>query len=147
MPTRRRPAPLGREAFAAFVPVTSRWADNDAYGHINNSAYYLFFDSAINALLVKAGLLDPAASETIGLAVSNSCDYFANLAFPDAIEIGVAVEHVGRSSVRYRVGAFKAGAALAAAQGHFVHVYVNRADQRPTAIPEPQRRHLESLKN
>ena len=141
-----KPAPLGRDAYAAFVPVTSRWSDNDSYGHINNSAYYLFFDSAINALLVEAGLLDPVASEIVGLTVSNSCDYFSSLAFPDTIEVGVAVEHIGRSSVRYRVGAFKAGEALPAAQGHFVHVYVGRAGQRATPIPEPLRRHMESLK-
>jgi acyl-CoA thioester hydrolase len=142
---RQRPKPLGRQAFAAFVPVASRWSDNDSYGHINNAAYYLFFDSAINALLVKAGLLDPASSEVIGLAVSNSCDYFSSLAFPEGIEIGVAVEAIGTSSVRYRVGAFEAGAERAAAQGHFAHVYVRRADQRPIAIPEGHRRHMESL--
>ena len=141
-----KPAPLGREAYAAFVPMTSRWSDNDAYGHINNSAYYFFFDSAINALLIAAGLLDPASSEVIGLTVSNGCDYFSSLAFPDKIEIGVAVEHIGRSSVRYRVGAFKAGAPLASAQGHFVHVYVERASQSATPIPQALRRQMESLK-
>jgi acyl-CoA thioester hydrolase len=146
MAARVRPKPLGRDAFAAFVPVTSRWSDNDSYGHINNSAYYFFFDSAINSLLVEDNLLDPAASDIIGLAVSNSCDYFSSLAFPDKIEIGVAVEEVGRSSVRYRVGAFKAGASLASAQGRFVHAYVRRADQRSTPIPERHRRHMEGLR-
>jgi acyl-CoA thioester hydrolase len=141
-----RPRPLGREAFARFVGVTSRWGDNDSYGHINNSAYYFFFDSAINGLLVEAGLLDPATSDVIGLAVSNACDYFSSLAFPDLIEIGVAVEAVGSSSVRYRVGAFKAGRATAAAQGHFVHVYVRRADQRPVPIPSAHRLHMEGLR-
>lgn len=146
MAARARPAPLGREAFAAFVPVTSRWSDNDSYGHINNAAYFLFFDSAINALLVEAGLLDPAASDLIGLTASNSCDYFSSLAFPEAVEVGVAVEHIGASSVGYRVGAFRAGALTASAQGRFVHVYVTRAGQRPAPIPPGHRAHLEELR-
>jgi acyl-CoA thioester hydrolase len=144
--TPARPKPLGREAYARFVTVTSRWGDNDSYGHINNSAYYFFFDSAINGLLVEAGLLDPATSDVIGLAASNACDYFSSLAFPDLVEIGVAVEAIGSSSVRYRVGAFKAGAALAAAQGHFVHVYVRRVDQRPVPIPSAHRFHMDRLR-
>lgn len=125
--------------------VSSRWSDNDAYGHINNAAYYLYFDSAINALLVEAGLLDPASSDIIGLTVSNSCDYFSSLAFPDSIEVGVVVEAIGSSSVRYRVGAFKAGAEEASAQGSYVHVYVRRANQRPVPIPEAQRVYLKGL--
>ena len=147
MARRAKPAPLGREDFAAFVTVTSRWSDNDSLGHINNAAYFLFFDSAINALLVEAGLLDPAASDLIGLTVSNSCDYFSSLAFPEAIEVGVAVEHIGMSSVGYRVGAFRAGAAVASAQGRFVHVYVTRARQRPAPIPPAHRAHLEGLRS
>ena len=141
-----RPTPLSREAFARFVPVTTRWSDNDVYGHINNVAYYAFFDAAVNAMLIEAGLLDPATSDVIGLAVESSCVYFSSLSFPDAVEIGVAVEEIGRSSVRYRLGVFKEGAALAAAQGRFTHVYVTRASQRPTPIPEGHRRLMESLR-
>jgi acyl-CoA thioester hydrolase len=93
---------------------------------------YSFFDAAVNAILIEAGLLDLASSEIIGLVVENSCVFFASLAFPEAIEVGVAVERLGRTSVRYLVSAFKAGAPLAAAQGRYTHVYVERATQRPT---------------
>jgi acyl-CoA thioester hydrolase len=141
-----RPTPLGREAFARFVPVSTRWSDNDPYGHINNAAYYVFFDAAVNAILIEAGLLDPATSEFIGLVVENNCVYFSSLAFPDAIEVGVAVEELGRSSVRYRLAAFKAGAPRAAAQGRYTHVYVARATQRPAPIPDGHRRVMESLR-
>ena len=141
-----RRTPLGREAFARFVPVSSRWSDNDPYGHINNAAYYYFFDTAVNAVLIEAGLLDPASSEIIGLVVETHCVYFSSLAFPDAIEVGLAVEEIGRSSVRYSVAAFKAGAPLASAQGRYTHVYVARASQRPTPIPAGHRRLMESLK-
>jgi acyl-CoA thioester hydrolase len=141
-----RPAPLGRDAFARFVPLSTRWADNDPYGHINNAAYHYFFDTAVNAVLIEAGLLDPASSPVIGLVVENSCVYFSSVAFPDAIEVGIAVEELGRSSVRYLVSAFKAGAPLAAAQGRYTHVYVDRASQRPTPIPAGHRRLMESLR-
>src|SRR6202789_1329298 len=102
-----RQTPLGREAFARFVPVSTRWSDNDPYGHINNAAYYFFFDAAVNAILIEAGLLDPASSDVVGLVVENNCVYFSSLAFPDAIEVGVAVEELGRTSVRYILAAFK----------------------------------------
>jgi acyl-CoA thioester hydrolase len=141
-----RPSPLGRAAFARFVPVSTRWSDNDPYGHINNAAYYFFFDAAVNAILIEAGLLDPATSDVIGLVVENNCVYFSSLAFPDAIEVGVAVEELGRTSVRYLLAAFKAGAPLAAAQGRYTHVYVARATQRPTPIPAGHRRLMESLR-
>ena len=141
-----RSKPLGREAFARFLPVSTRWSDNDAYGHINNAAYYFFFDTAVNALLIEAGLLDPISSGVIGLVVETNCIYFSSLAFPDAIDIGVAVEELGRSSVRYIVAAFKAGAPLAAAQGRFTHVYVDRATRRPTPIPGGHRRFMEGLR-
>jgi acyl-CoA thioester hydrolase len=141
-----RPAPSGREAFARFVAVSTRWSDNDPYGHINNAAYYFFFDAAVNAILIEAGLLDPATSAIIGLVVETNCVYFSSLAFPDAIEIGVAVEEVGRSSVRYLLAAFKAGAPLAAAQGRYTHVYVERATQRPTPIPAGHRLVMENLR-
>src|ERR1700676_2071581 len=107
-----RPTPLGRAAFARFVAVSTRWSDNDPYGHINNAAYYVFFDAAVNAILIEAGLLDPATSAIIRLVVESNCVYFSSLAFPDAIEIGVTVEEIGRSSVRYLLAAFKAGAPL-----------------------------------
>jgi acyl-CoA thioester hydrolase len=141
-----RASPLGREAFVRFVPIATRWSDNDAYGHLNNVAYYSYFDTAVNALLVEAGLLDPASSAIIGLVVESNCSFFSSLAFPDSVEVGVAVESLGRSSVRYLIGVFKAGAEKTAAQGRYTHVYVERASQRPTPIPDGHRRLMESLK-
>jgi acyl-CoA thioester hydrolase len=126
--------------------VTSRWNDNDPYGHFNNVAYYAFFDAAVNGILVGAGLLDPAGSPVIAVVVENGCRFFASLSFPDPIEIGVAVERLGHSSARYRLGAFKAGAPLASAESHYTHVYIERATGRPTEIPEAHRRLLERLK-
>ena len=126
--------------------MTTRWKDNDVYGHLNNVVYYELFDTGVNALLVEAGLLDPATSPIIGLVVESSCQFFASVAFPDALEVGVTVEHLGRSSVRYVLSVFKAGAELASAQGRYTHVYVERASGRPTPIPERHRALMESLK-
>ena len=126
--------------------MTTRWKDNDPYGHLNNVVYYEFFDAAVNAILIEAGLLDPASSGVIGLVVESHCQFFSSIAFPDAIEVGVAVEHLGKSSVRYCLAVFKAGQPLASAQGGYTHVYVERASGRPTPIPEAHRRLMESLK-
>jgi len=145
-PAAERTQPLGRAAFARFVPLTTRWSDNDPYGHLNNVVYYALFDAAVNAILIEAGLLDPATSPVIGLVVESGCRFFSSLSFPDPVEIGVAIEHLGRSSARYRLGAFKAGAPLASAQGLYTHVYVERASGRPTPIPEAHRRLMESLR-
>jgi acyl-CoA thioester hydrolase len=127
------------------VPLTTRWNDNDPYGHLNNVAYYAFFDAAVNAILVEAGLLDPASSPVIGVVAESSCRFHSSLSFPDPIEIGVAVERLGRSSVRYRLAAFKAGAAEASAEGRYAHVYIERSTGRPTPIPAAHRRLLETM--
>jgi acyl-CoA thioester hydrolase len=119
--------------------------DNDAYGHVNNVHYYSYFDSAVNGWLVEQGLLAITESPVIGLVVESGCTYFESVAFPDALEAGIAVAHLGRSSVRYRIGIFKDGAGQAAAQGHFVHVYVDRATQRPVDIPAKAREALKQL--
>jgi acyl-CoA thioester hydrolase len=129
-----RPIAAAREAFRHFIPLTTRWMDNDAYGHLNNAVYYSLFDTAVNAYLIGAGALDVAQGDTIGLVVHTQCHYFESLAFPQPVEAGLAVASVGRSSVRYRVGLFAAGAPLAAAQGEFVHVYVDRQQRRPTSL-------------
>jgi acyl-CoA thioester hydrolase len=129
-----RPQPKPRAAYRAFVPITTRWADNDVYGHINNVAYYGFFDSAVNGWLIGQGLLDIAHGDTIGLVVHTQCHYFAPLAFPQAVEAGLAVSRIGSSSVQYEVGIFAAGDAISAAHGQFVHVYVDRAARRPQAL-------------
>ena len=109
--------------------------DNDAYGHVNNVHYYSYFDTAVNGWLMEKGLLDFRESPVIGLVVETGCTYFESVAFPDALEAGIRVARLGRSSVRYEIGIFRAGAAQAAAQGHFVHVYVDRATQRPVEMP------------
>ena len=140
-----REGPLPRAAFARFVPATTRWGDNDPYGHLNNVVYYEFFDAAVNALLIEAGLLDPVASSVIGLVVESNCRFFSSLAFPDIAEVGVTVEHLGRSSVRYLLAVFKSGAPAASAQGRYTHVYVDRVSGRPTPIPEGHRRLMASL--
>jgi acyl-CoA thioester hydrolase len=119
--------------------------DNDAYGHVNNVVYYSLFDTAVNAFLVERGLLDIAASPAIGLVVETGCTYFQSIAFPETVEAGLAVAALGRSSVRYRLAIFKAGGDEAAAQGHFVHVYVDRATQAPVPVPDPVRAALEPL--
>ena len=141
-----RPGPPFRAAFARFVAMATRWSDNDAYGHINNVVYYALFDSAVNAILIEAGLLDPAASPVIGLVVESNCRFYASLTYPEPAEVGVAVERLGRSSVRYRLAVFKAGAEQAAAAGGYTHVYVDRATNRPVPIPEAHRRLMEGLK-
>ena len=140
-----RPEPRGRSAYGHFTTVTTRWSDNDAYGHVNNTAYYQWFDSAVNALLVGAGLLDIQNGNPIGLVVETGCTYFAPLSFPGDVEVAIAVDRLGGSSVTYRIGVFAAGAADPAAQGHFIHVYVDRDSRRPVALPAEWRAKLEAL--
>jgi acyl-CoA thioester hydrolase len=122
-----------------------RWADNDAYGHVNNTVHYAWFDSAVNQWLVGQGLLDIAKGSPIGLVVETGCRYFAPLSFPGVVEVGLAVERIGRSSVTYRLGIFEAGGAAPAAEGEFTHVYVGRGDHRPATVPDAWRRVLETI--
>lgn len=135
--TAPRPQPDGRAAYPRFVPLTTRWMDNDVYGHLNNVVYYSLFDTAVNSLLIEAGALDLHAGEVIGLVVETQCNFFASLAFPQRIEAGVRVAQQGRSSVRYEIGLFAEGEPLCAARGHFVHVYVGRHSRRPVAELPP----------
>jgi len=140
-----RPAPLGREAYRHFTTITTRWADNDAYGHVNNTVYYEWFDTAVNRWLIGQGLLDIDNGDPIGLVVQTACSYFAPLTFPADVEIGLAVERLGASSVTYRIGVFGRASAEPAAQGHFTHVYVDRESRKPTPLPDEWRRRLESM--
>lgn len=119
--------------------------DNDVYGHVNNVVYYSWFDTAVNAWLIEQGALDIHHGDTIGLVIETQCNYFAPLAFPQTVEAGLRVAHLGKSSVRYEVGLFAQGEALAAACGHFVHVYVGRGDRRPRPLPENLRQVLQGL--
>jgi acyl-CoA thioester hydrolase len=140
-----RPHPEPRSAYGHFRPIQTRWADNDAYGHVNNVVYYAWFDTAVNGYLIEAGALDIHAGETIGLVIETRCNYFASLAFPQKVEAGLRVAHVGRSSVRYEVGLFAHGAPEAAAAGHFIHVYVDRHTRRPVELPAALRAALQPL--
>jgi acyl-CoA thioester hydrolase len=117
-----RPQPQARSAYRVFRPIGTRWMDNDAYGHINNVVYYSFFDTAVNGHLIDEGALQIETSPVIGLVVETHCNFFASLAFPQAVEAGLRVAQVGRSSVRYEIGLFGAGEPLTAAAGHFVHL-------------------------
>ena len=141
-----RPDRRGRDAYRWFVTIATRWADNDAYGHVNNTVFYQWFDTAVNAWLIEAGLLDIEAGDPIGLVVETGCSYFAPLSFPGDVEVGIAVDRLGNSSVTYRIGVFGRGETEPAAQGHFTHVYVGRNGRRPVPLPDSWRVRLIELK-
>jgi len=140
-----KPQPEARSAYRAFHDITTRWMDNDVYGHVNNVVYYSWFDSAVNGHLIREGALDIHKGEVIGLVVETQCNYFAPIQFPQAVEAGIRVAHMGRSSVRYEVGLFVRGHEQTAAKGHFVHVYVDRASRRPAELPPKLKQVLEAL--
>ena len=140
-----REQPASRAEFKVWRTLTTRWADNDAYGHVNNTIFYEWFDTAVNGWMVERGLLDIARGDPIGLVVETRCRYFAPLAFPQTVEVGLRVATLGRSSIRYRVGVFGEGQEQAAAQGEFVHVVVDRANRRPVEIRQSWRKALEAI--
>ena len=140
-----RSVPRGREEYRWFMTLATRWADNDAYGHVNNTVYYQWFDTAVNAWLVEAGLLDIENGDPIGLVVETGCAYFMPLSFPGDVEVGIALDRLGSSSVTYRIGVFGKGQEEPSAQGHFVHVYVGRHGRRPSVLPTEWRASLERL--
>jgi acyl-CoA thioester hydrolase len=140
-----RPTPHLRAAYPYHHAIQTRWADNDVYGHVNNVTYYAYFDTAVNAYLTAQGALDIERGEVIGLVVETGCAFFAPVAFPEPLSVGVRVTKLGRSSVRYELAVFRDGARAAAAQGHFVHVYVDRRERRPVALPATLRAALEPL--
>ena len=141
----QRPQPDPRSAYAHFMPITTRWMDNDAYGHINNVVYYSYFDTVVNAYLMGKGFLEPGKTPVIGLVVETGCQYFSSLKYPDAVQAGLRVARIGGSSVRYEVGIFGNDEPLTAARGHFVHVYVDPASRRPIPLPATLRAALEPL--
>ena len=140
-----RAAPRPRSAYKAWRSIPTRWADNDAYGHVNNVVFYAWFDTAVNAWLIEVGLLDIECGDPIGLVAKTRCGYFAPLSFPQPVEVGLAVERLGTSSVTYRLGIFAEGQDAAAAEGQFTHVYVDRVSRKPTALPEAWRAKLAAL--
>jgi acyl-CoA thioester hydrolase len=131
-----RPKPDRREAYRHFQDITTRWMDNDPYGHVNNVVYYSYIDTVVNTYLIGQGWLDIVNSPVIGLAVESHCNYFSALAYPDIVRAGLRVGHLGTSSVRYEIGLFRNDEETASAQGHFVHVYVERATGKPVKLPE-----------
>lgn len=140
-----RPPPV-RADYRAFTAIQTRWADNDVYGHVNNATYYSYFDTAVNAHLIGAGVLDIHGGNIIGLVVETGCAYFQAVAFPGALSVGLRVAELGRSSVRYELAIFREGEDAASAAGHFVHVYVDRQTRRPVPVSGALRAVLEGLR-
>ena len=134
-----------RAFYRHFLAIPTRWMDNDSYGHINNVTYYSYFDTVVNEHLIRMAQFDFRTALVIGVAVETSCRFLRSLTFPETIDAGMRVEKLGRSSVAYEIGLFRQGDDLAAAVGRFVHVWVERATQRPTPIPEAIRLALAPL--
>ncbi|MEM6620916.1 MAG: thioesterase family protein [Pseudomonadota bacterium] len=140
-----KPDRPSRADFPVFRQITTRWMDNDVYGHVNNAVYYSFLDTVVSGHLMEAGIIVPGKSRVIGLAVSSRCDYFSQIAFPDRVTGGLRVDRIGNSSVTYGVGIFRNDEDEAAALGQFVHVYVDVDSHRPTPLPDDLRAVLEGL--
>jgi acyl-CoA thioester hydrolase len=140
-----KPAPHQRAGYRHFLVIPTRWMDNDVYRHVNNVVYYSYFDTAVNHFLIEQGVLDIEHSPVIGLVVETACQYFAPIAFPDVVSAGLRVGKLGTSSVRYEIGIFRNGEDSASAQGHFVHVYVDRATRRPAPLTVDLRNALEKI--
>ena len=135
-----------REDYRHFLPIPTRWKDNDVYGHVNNVEYYNYFDTVINTWLIREGGLDIHRGEVIGLCAESHCRFASELAFPETVEAGLRVEHLGKSSVRYGIGLFRPGREAPAAEGWFVHVFVDRETRRSQPIPQPIRDCLERIR-
>jgi acyl-CoA thioester hydrolase len=136
---------MDRSAYPHFLAITTRWKDNDVYGHVNNVEYYSFFDTVINEFLIRAGELDIHRGNVIGLCVESACTFKQSLAFPEAVDAGLRVSKLGNSSVHYEIGLFRAGSEEPAATGRFVHVFVDRENRRPVALPDRLRAALEGI--
>ena len=134
-----------REDYHVFYPIGTRWEDNDIYGHVNNVVYYSYFDTAANRYLIEEGGLDIDNAETVGYVVNSGCQYHAPIAHPENIEAGLRVDRLGNSSVQYGIAIFREGEDQAAAHGHFVHVFVDRANDRAVPIPPMMRSALERI--
>jgi acyl-CoA thioester hydrolase len=140
-----KPTASRRADYPHFHALQTRWMDNDVYGHVNNVVYYSWFDTAVNHFLMASKALDIPGGDVIGLVIETHCNYFAPVSFPDTVHIGVRVASVGNSSVRYEVGIFREGDDTAAAQGHFIHVYVDAASRRPITVPDRMRAVLQAI--
>lgn len=134
-----------RSEYKVFYPITTRWMDNDLYGHVNNVVYYSYFDSVINRYLIDKGGLDIHSAPVVGYVVNSGCNYISPVGYPDHLEAGLRVDKIGNTSVQYGIAVFKEGSLVAAAYGHVVHVFVNRSLNKPDAIPLKMRNELEKI--
>jgi acyl-CoA thioester hydrolase len=134
-----------RARYPHFLSIATRWMDNDLYGHVNNVVYYAWIDTVVNRYLIEQGGLDIAAAPIIGVAAESGCRYFASVAYPETVDAGLVIARLGRTSVVYEVGIFRRGEEAAAAAGHFVHVFVERASMRPVPVPARIRAALERI--
>jgi acyl-CoA thioester hydrolase len=141
-----RETPETRDRYGRFLTIPTRWMDNDVYGHVNNVVYYSYFDTVVNEYLISSRALDIEGSRVIGLVIETRCRFFRPLTFPDVVHAGLRVARLGNSSVRYEIGLFRDEEVAAAAQGHFVHVYVDRETRKPTALPRALREALEKIR-
>jgi acyl-CoA thioester hydrolase len=138
--------PGTRADYRHFLAIPTRWMDNDLYGHVNNVIYYSYFDTVINTFLIERGGFDIHRGTVVGVAAESGCRFHASIAYPETVDAGLRVGHLGRSSVRYEIGLFRRDIEPAAAEGHFVHVFVERATQRPVEIPAGIRAALDAIK-
>lgn len=137
--------PTPRDGYPYLQSITTRWSDNDVYGHVNNVVYFSYFDTVVNQYLIDQGVLDIHRGDVIGLVVENTCRYFQSLQFPDRVTAGVLVQRLGTSSVIYQIGLFRNEQAEPVAQGRFVHVYVDRLSRKPLPLPPALRAALALL--
>ena len=138
-------APAARSTYRTFLAIPTRWMDNDTYGHVNNVTYYSYFDTLVNEHLIREGGLDIARGAVVGLVVETRCTFKKSLSFPDRVDAGMRVARLGASSVTYDIALFREGDAEAAATGAFIHVWVDRATQRPVPVPPTIRAALAPL--
>ena len=137
---------MHRSDYSFFKNITTRWADNDIYGHINNVVYYSYFDTVANQYLIEFADFNPISAPVIGVIVHSNCNYIKAIAYPDKIEAGLTVKKLGRSSVTYGIGVFRQGESAACAYGEFVHVFINRKDSLPISIPTKIRESLQKIR-
>ena len=140
-----RPTPPNRNDYPHFLKIPTRWNDNDIYGHVNNAVYYYFIDTVVNCYLINNDLLDLKTQKIIGLAVETGCKFFSSIEYPDIVHAGLRITKLGNSSVVFDVGMFKNDEPTAAAQGHFVHVYVAEKTRRPVKISDKMREKLTEI--
>ena len=139
-------APETRDRYRRFLTIPTRWMDNDVYGHVNNVVYYSYFDTVVNEYLISSGSLDIERSRVIGLVIETRCRFFKPITFPDTVHAGLRVARLGNSSVRYEIGLFRNNESVAAAQGHFIHVYVDRETRRSAGLPAEMRGALDKIR-